>query len=174
MMQWYGIDLGWAYNSLLPNIYRQTYCRHHALDILHDALVRFAMTDNNGRYEQPHAYLRTIVRNLLLDSVKESARVISLEFDDEKLENGRPGNLPSVEHITPSAEHIADIQQRLHILQSVIDRLPARCRKAFWLYRIEGLPQQEIADQLGISLNMVQRHIMRAMQDMLEARDLLR
>lgn len=175
MMQWHGIDLGWAYKSLLPNIYRQTYCRHHALDILHDALVRFAMTSNAGRYEQPHAYLRTIVRNLLVDSARESFRVISLDAEEEKLKNDNPEKVQIAEqHITPSAEHIADIQQRLQILQGVIDRLPARCRKAFWLYRIEGLQQQDIAQQLGISLNMVQRHIMRAMQDLLEARDLLR
>ena len=53
-------------------------------------------------------------------------------------------------------------------------RIGDRHYRTIWPFRIEGLPQQEIAAQLGISLNMVQRHIMRAMLDLLEARDLVR
>lgn len=172
-MLWFGIDLQWAYSDLLPNIYRQTYCKHHARDILHDALVRFALTTSPGRVEQPHAYLRIIVRNLLIDSHRESARFIQLPLEIDSLEQ-QHDNLPQEHTTAPSAEHLADIQQRLHAMQNLINRLPPRCKEAFWLYRIEGLPQQDIADRLGVSLNMVQRHIMRAMVDLLEARELIR
>lgn len=171
-MQWFGIDLQWAYSDLLPNIYRQTYCKHHARDILHDALVRFALSTSPGRGEQPHAYLRTIVRNLLIDSHKESALLVQLPSEPDSFEQ-RYDN-PHEQSTVPSAEHLADIQQRLNIMQSLINRLPPRCKEAFWLYRIEGLPQQDIAARLGVSLNMVQRHIMRAMVDLLEARELIR
>lgn len=169
LMHWHGIDLHWAYADLLPGIYRRTHCLHHAYDILHDALIRFALTRNPRRQEQPHAYLRIIVRNLLTDSYHEKARRVSLP-EEENAAVFALTNQP----FAPSAEHLADIQQRLHMLQAIIDRLPPRCRETFWLFRIEGLPQQEIAAQLGISLNMVQRHIMRAMLDLLEARDLVR
>jgi RNA polymerase sigma factor (sigma-70 family) len=172
-MVWFGIDLQWAYSDLLPNIYRQTYCKHHARDILHDALVRFALTTSPGRVEQPHAYLRIIVRNLLIDSHREAARLVPLPSDDDTIEK-RYDSARFGQPTMPSAEHLADIQQRLHIMQSLINRLPPRCKEVFWLYRIEGLPQQDIADRFGISLNMVQRHIIRAMVDLLEARELIR
>ena len=168
MMQWHGIDLRWAYADLLPNICRQTHCRQYAFDILHDALVRFALTRSRGRQEQPHAYLRTIVRNLLVDSHREQAWLVSLPEEDEA--QAQP---LAKQAFTPSAEHLADIQQRLHILQTIIDRLPSRCREVFWLFRIDGLRQQEIAARLGISLNMVERHVKRALLDLLEARDLV-
>ena len=166
MMQWHGIDLRWAYADLLPNICRQTHCRQYAFDILHDALVRFALARSAGRQEQPHAYLRTIVRNLLVDSHREQARLVPLP-EEEATQS------LADQSFTPSAEHLADIQQRLRILQTIIDRLPPRCREVFWLLRIEGLKQQEIATKLGISLNMVERHVKRALLDLLEARDLV-
>jgi len=176
ILTWHGIDLRWAYADLLPSIQRQTASRHHAYDILHDALVRFAMARNPERAEQPHAYLRTIVRNLLIDSYKDTSRFVPLAPESGEQCEEHPGAyLPDTEeYFSPSPEHLADLQQRLQMMQNILDRLPPRCREVFWLYRIEGLKQHMIAEKLGISLNMVQRHIMRALVDLLEARDLIR
>lgn len=164
---WHGIDLHWAYSDLLPTIYRQTGYRRTACDVLHDALIRFAISSNVGRLEQPHAYLRTIVRNLLVDGYKDQSRFLPLE-DEET------GAIHELDHpVAPSTEHLLDMQQRLSLLLNIIDHMPARCKEVFVLFRIEGLAQQEIAEKLGISVNMVQKHIMRAMLDLLEAQDLI-
>ena len=45
---WLGLDLHWAYGSLLPAIWRSTRCIHRAQDVLHDAFVRYALS---GRHE---------------------------------------------------------------------------------------------------------------------------
>ncbi len=63
------------------------------------------------------------------------------------------------------------MQQRLEQVQAVLNCLPARCGEVFWLFRIEGLRQGEIASRLGISVNMVERHVMRAMVDLRALRD---
>ncbi|GAB7562753.1 sigma-70 family RNA polymerase sigma factor [Methylobacillus methanolivorans] len=164
---WHGIDLQWAYSDLLPSIYRHTGYHRIACDVLHDALIRFAISSSPGRLEQPHAYLRTIVRNLLIDGYQEQSRFLPL-VDEETGENHEL-NQPAA----PSAEHLIDMQQRLTALLNIIDHMPARCKEVFLLFRIEGLSQQEIAEKLGISINMVQKHIMRAMLDLLEAKDLI-
>lgn len=173
MMHWYGIDLRWAYADLLPSIYKQTYCKHSAYDILHDALVRFALSANPNRQQQPHAYLRTITQNLVMDVFKERARCIS--FDSQDFDSSMFHTINDVHQpdFSPSAEHLLDIKQRLQLIQNIMDKLPSKCRQVFWLYRIESMPQQEIAVRLNISTNMVQRHVMRAMLDLLEARDLI-
>lgn len=53
-------------------------------------------------------------------------------------------------------------------LQNKIDRLihelPPVCRNVFLLSRYEGMSQQQIADQLGISINTVDNHIKRALK----------
>jgi RNA polymerase sigma-70 factor (ECF subfamily) len=175
LMIWHGIDLHWAYSALLPNICRQIVCKQSALDILHDSLVRFALARNPNRHEQPHAYLQIIVRNLMINNHRVSNRFVPLQTEDFDTEDRTDADKHSSYDyaFAPSAEHLLDVQQRIVAMQSLIDRLPPRCREVFWLYRIEGLSQAEIASRLGVSLNMVERHVMRSMQDLLKASALI-
>lgn len=176
-LYWHGIDLRWAYTNMLPSIHRRSSHVHQAYDILHDALVRFALSKSPYRIQQPEAYLQTIVRNLLLDSHREAARFVPLSTESHEEVDKKHGlydeNQIVIENFAPSPEHLADIQQRLTLLQSIIDCLPPRCREVFWLFRIEGMRQQAIAEHLGISLNMVERHVMRALLDLRAAKELI-
>ena len=56
-----------------------------------------------------------------------------------------------------------DARQRLRAFAETIAALPPRCREAFVLSRFEGLANGEIAGRLGISRNMVEKHVMRAL-----------
>ncbi|HXD79470.1 MAG TPA: RNA polymerase sigma-70 factor [Puia sp.] len=49
-------------------------------------------------------------------------------------------------------------------LFAAIDELPEQCRKVFRMSRYETLKQQEIADQLGISIKTVKNHITHALK----------
>ena len=175
-MNWYGLDLRWAYAELLPGISRQTYSIQLSYDVLHDALLRFAFTKNLQKIEQPHAYLRTIVKNILVDTHREMARFVPLFVDDRDGDGSHEiERTPHLleETLSPSPEHLADLLQRLQALQNIIDCLPPRCREVFWLFRVEGVSQREIAEKLKISLNMVERHIIRALVDLRSAKDLV-
>ena len=173
MMFWHGIDLRWAYADLLPSIYRQTFCKHSAHDVLHDALVRFALSKNPSREQQPHAYLQIIVRNLLIDNYHHQNRYVQLPEElQERIEDNLNEHDASVA-FHPSAEHMADINQRIQALQALVEHLPGRCREVFWLFKIEGMRQEAIATQLGISQNMVEKHMITAMKKLLAAKDLI-
>lgn len=164
-MNWQGIDLRWAYNDLLLSLSRQTRCVQHAYDVLHDALLRFALAQHAQPLAQPNAYLRQVAQSVLIDHFRRNARLQPLPEHHEETGD---------EHCAPSAEHLLDIQQRLSALQRILDCLPPRCREVFWLARIEGYAQKEIAQQLDISLNMVERHMARALITLRNARELLR
>ncbi len=161
-MFWHGIDLRWAYADLLPSINRQIYCKHLACDILHDALIRFAVTKNPNREQQPHAYLRTITQNLVLERYRKESYAQSYQQ-----------SLGYEELSTPSPEYLTDLRQRLILVSQIIDELPARCQEVFIMFRLEGVKQKQIAEQLGISLNMVERHLIRALLDIRSAREAL-
>lgn len=168
-MDWYGIDLRWAYANLLPAICQQTKSIHLAQDILHDALLRYALLDNFKTILCPHAYLRKVVNSILVDNYRHTKQFVSLNADkSDKDRDEVVLNLSEIQY-APSSEHLVDLQQRLSALQIVINALPPKCREVFWLYRVDGLSQPEIAKQLGISLNMVEKHMMRAMIDLSEA-----
>lgn len=161
---WHGVDLRWAYADLLGGIQRRTGCSQRARDILHDALIRFALVAKRQPVNEPHAYLRTTVRSVLIDQFRDEARWVQpggQEGDQEGM-----GIDPEFEPVVPSAEHMADLRQRLVILQGLFDSLPPRRREVFWLFRVEGYRQAEIATKLGISQTMVERHVMRALIDL--------
>ncbi len=59
--------------------------------------------------------------------------------------------------LTP--ERIVEAVQMLNAILRVIEALPQQARDAFYLRRIAGLEQSQIAAKLGISLSTVKRHI---------------
>ncbi|MBV2159270.1 RNA polymerase sigma factor [Achromobacter denitrificans] len=161
MTTWHGVDLRWAYADLLGGIQRRTGCVHRAHDVLHDSLVRMALVRRDTPIPCPHAYLRVVVGNVIADRFKDEARWV--ELPDEE-------GTGVVLECAPSAEHVAELNQRLRFMQTILDCLPPRCREVFWFFCVEGYTQPEIAARLGISLKIVERHVARAMLDIRAAR----
>jgi RNA polymerase sigma-70 factor (ECF subfamily) len=166
-MSWHGVDLNWAYTVLLRGIQRRTACIHRSYEILHDSLVRLALVNREEPIPQPHAYLSIVVRNVLADRYREESRWVELSDNEDTPEHLLAGG---ASEYAPSAEHLADLKQRLEITQKILDCLPPRCREVFWHFCVEGYTQPEIAAKLNISLKVVERHVMRAMIDIRAAR----
>ena len=53
-------------------------------------------------------------------------------------------------------------------LARVLGELPPKCRQAFVLNRIEGWTQAEVATYMGLSKNMIERYVMRAIEHVRE------
>jgi RNA polymerase sigma factor (sigma-70 family) len=165
-MHWCGINLQWAYTDLLGYIRFKVACPHVAKDILHDAFIRYTVSTSLNKEQEPHAYMRSIAKNLIVDSYHHQQRFISLEAEVGL-------NREWLDAPAMSVEHLNDIKQRLEMIQQILEQLPPRCRQVFWMYRVEGYTQPEIAANLGISKNMVERHVMRAILDLTSARELM-
>lgn len=151
---WGGINLEWAYTDVLRRIGRRTSCVQRAKDILHDALIYFAVSSNPAREASPQAFLNGIVNHLLVDEFRYQSRFVEeTHIDEDAL----------VIEATP--EQLYETRQKLHYLQRIVDQLPEKCRRVFWLYYVDEMKQREIAHALGISTNMVERHLIRAMLD---------
>lgn len=165
-MVWCGINLQWAYGDLLSYIRFKVSCPHAAKDILHDAFIRYTVSTSANKGLEPHAYMRSIAKNLIADAYNSSQRFVSLEADAGL-------NREWLESPVLSVEQLNDIKQRLEIIQQILEQLPPRCRQVFWMYRVEGYTHAEIAEKLQISKNMVERHVMRAILDLSSARELI-
>lgn len=180
-MNWCNVDLDWAYGDLLKSIHRHTRCLDRAYDVLHDALIRLALVEGRGRIGTPHAYLRIVVRSVLANHGADMARWMPFPDGDETmgehpdmtaaragLDRCRDDRTPA-----PTPEMLTDLRQRLRAVERIIQCLPPRCREVFWLHRVEGFSQPEIASRLGITVKIVERHVMRALIDIRAARDAL-
>ncbi|WP_354298397.1 RNA polymerase sigma factor [Phenylobacterium koreense] len=61
-------------------------------------------------------------------------------------------------------------KQELRAATEALLGLPPRTRRIFILHRLEGRKSREVADQLGISVSAVEKHMVKAMQHLSSVR----
>ncbi|WP_255608592.1 RNA polymerase sigma factor [Methylosinus sp. Sm6] len=64
---------------------------------------------------------------------------------------------------------VVEADEKWRPLHTAIEGLPPRCREVFLLYLLESLSLGEIAQRLGVSQNMAQKHMRLAVRRCLEA-----
>lgn len=142
------------YNELLNYFTHAVRDGHEAQDLVQNAFERLLSAQHAGqRTDNPRAMLYRIARNLLVDRHRHLR--VRQHDGDEVLQ--QQAALPSCE-----PETVVAGMQRLRLLADAIEALPPRCRAAFVRHRIDGLSHAEVAAEMGISLNMVERHVMLA------------
>lgn len=149
------------YQELLNYFARMVRSRDGAADLVHEAYARVLALQQTGQViHQPRALLYRTARNLLIDQHRRNAvRGHWAEVDETPLRD--IAELPAPAGDEP--EVAATSAQAMASLIATIDALPLRCREAFILHKFDGLPQAEVAAQMGISRKMVEQHIQRAM-----------
>lgn len=129
--------------------------RQVAEDVVHDAYVRVLERASDTPIEQPRAFLYRTALNLVIDghrrNVTRQAESLDALGNEERF-------------CTPSLHSSFDQSQRLDLLQRALDELPALCRESFLLRKLDGLSHAQIAEHLGISRSLVEKHIVNAMK----------
>ena len=133
-------------------LYRQVRCPQDAADLTQDTFLRAFDAQQLAHIQQPRAYLSTVARRLLCSLWRRR------KLEQSYLE--QLADLP--QGYAPSAEDVALVREAIEAIDQLLKGLPLRVRRAFLLNRLEGMPQQTIATQLGVSLATVERDLRRA------------
>ncbi|OHX18470.1 sigma-70 family RNA polymerase sigma factor [Chromobacterium sphagni] len=146
------------YRELLNFLVRATGSKSRAEDVAQDVYLkvlshRASPSAATRAVESPRALLYAAARNLLIDQHRRDS--LRRHQDIADLELAAPSQWEP-------ERRLADRQQAALLLQA-IETLPPRCRQAFVLFKLEGLSQADIAVQMGISRNMVEKHIINGM-----------
>jgi len=122
-------------------------CASHAEDIVQDAALKICLTGRCADVHNPKSYLCRMVRNLAIDFVRRSARAGQLTAADSNMEN-----VPA-----PSAcpQRRMESCQSLQAISAALAAQPARMSAVFVRHRIEGVPQKELAAEIGVSPALV-------------------
>jgi len=122
-------------------------------DLIQDAYVKVLETRRRSpeRLYATKAFLFTVARNLALDRLRHE-KVLPFE----PLGAGEDDNI--VEDLPDVAEAVGR-RQELELLTEAVQSLPERCRQVMTMRKIYGLPQKEIARQLGISEHTVEAQV---------------
>ena len=136
--------------------------RQQAEDLAHDTFVR-VLESKSARVEQPRAYLHQTARNIAVDAYRRADRREALELqglDQSAPHSGDP-------------EHFMHAVQLADSIERALAELPLNCRRIFIWQKIEGMTQQEIAERLGLSKNMVEKYMIRTLRHLRERLDAL-
>lgn len=132
-------------------------------DLRQEVYARVYDAARAGLPEHAAAFLMTTARNLLIDRARRS-QVVSIDAYAEL-------EYLAVDELTP--ERYASGKMELGVLVEALEALPTRCRQVVVLRKVDGLSQREVAAQMGIAEDTVEKQIakgMRALADALGAR----
>jgi RNA polymerase sigma-70 factor (ECF subfamily) len=143
------------YRSLRSAAERVLRSPESAADVVQDTYLKIAAMDQNAVVDNPLAFLHRITRNLSIDRLREKEvrdRHVDTGYLPDDVADGSPGG----------EQHVLG-QQRLAWLAMAVDELPPKCREIFRMRKVELMHPEQIADALGISRNMVEKHLRKAL-----------
>ena len=123
-------------------------------DALYEAYANTYRAMESQSLDSPRAYLFVAARNIALNQLNKYANRVETSFADAELDE--------VAGDEPSAEEQLIEQQRQALMREAIELLPRQCRQVFMLRKQHHCSHRSIAEQLGISVRTVERHIANA------------
>ncbi len=108
----------------------------------------------------PLSYFFTVAKNCILQEMRR-AKIVRIDTmaDIDEL---------ALASEVPSSERIVTARSELERVLSLIADLPPRARQIVEMRKIYGLSQREIADRLGVSINVVENEASRGLKAVLE------
>ena len=143
------------YRELVSFLSARLGSRQAAEDVAHDAYLRVLERTGTQQIEHPRAFLYRTALNLVIDRhrrhlLRQSEPLEVLDLDER--------------WHSPAPTQNMQLDQRLALMQKALDELSQPCRDSFLLRKLEGLSHQQIAEHLGISRSLVEKHIVNAMK----------
>ena len=154
-----------AYKQLFRLLYPRLkgYCmlfvsdENEAEDIIQDSFISFWEKRNSINIKQPiESYLFVIVKNKCLNYLK-NLRLESRNIPYEQLHATELQHLYQLDLLEKEEQSLEDIL--IHCFHESVNELPPKMRDVFIKCKLEGRKQKDVAEELGISLKMVEKHI---------------
>lgn len=135
-----------------------------AEDILQELWIR-AAAGAPGPIEDPLAYLYRAANNLMLDRHRAALRAARRDEEWTEASGGLDEAAPD-----PSAEDVLIARERLRAAEATLASLGERTDVIFRRFRLDGVSQRHIAEEQGLSLSAVEKHLQRAYRALLGLR----
>ena len=111
-------------------------------------------------------YMFTLTKNRCIDFLRRKANAEKgKKILQDTYEQELRMKIYSLEALNPS--FITD-SNREQLIAHAIDSLPEKCRKIFFLHKIDGKKYREIAEEMNISVNTVENHMANALRKLRE------
>lgn len=128
-----------------------------AEDAAQETYLRLVRALTRAEIEHPRIFLFHVARNVAAN-VGQRRR-----FEANLFRSLTDADLSDAVDVQARIEQQVIARQQLRLVAAAIDELPPRCREVFVLSAFDGLANGEIGIRLGITRNMVEKHLMKAL-----------
>ena len=123
-----------------------------AEDLVQNAFMKAWQNVEAGQdFDSFKGYMYRVVRNECISFLRQRREIVGID------------EVPEV------SDETVDTSQRDARIWKAIDELPERCREVFLLSKHDGLSNEEIAEELGISIKTVKNQMTKAFSRLREA-----
>lgn len=144
------------FDRYAPAIYRVARMRglghDDADDIVQQTMVSISSHIGDFRYDRDRGRFRNWVRTITENKIRSAWRKRSHAPADDRLLNAISDDAPSVEDVWEDEWRMQDL---IWCLDQVERDIPPRKMEAFRKYVLEGLPAEEVARQMGMTVGNV-------------------
>ena len=122
-------------------------------DLIQEAFLRLQVYCRDKDVAQTEAFLVRTALNLSIDQHRRATTAALV-----------PGGLDRMQLIDPkpAPDAVCAVQERLQHMRAGLANLSPRQREVFLLNRVEGYSFMQIAEQLHLSMSMVEKHAAKA------------
>ena len=135
-----------------------------AEDLLQELWIKAAAA--RGPVRDPLPYLYRSANNLMLDRRRSELRQAKRDHDWSGADDGEVEQAS----LAPASEAILIDRNELEITRAALTALGERTETIFRRFRLDGASQRQIAEELGISLSAVEKHLQKAYRALIELR----
>lgn len=158
----------WVGSNIIPHeadlrarLRRMAVPEEEISEIVQDTYVRIAQLDRVSHIENGRAYFFTAARSILLQRIRRD-RIVRIDAMTEM-------EALTLADDDPGPERRVSARMHLQHVRALINALPEPCREIFELRRVQGVPQRDIAERLGIPEHKVEAHSRRGLTLILRA-----
>jgi RNA polymerase sigma-70 factor (ECF subfamily) len=139
-----------------------------AEDLLHELWLKVS-TGERGPIASPLSYLFRAADTLMIDRYRSQRQADKRDRDWSEASGGA---LPGVSD-APSVERHLIGRQQARLVAETLDRLGQRAAAVFRRHRIDGVPQRQVAREMGASLSTVESDLRGAYRALAELKERL-
>lgn len=145
--------------GLLRFLTRKLNSSEQAEDIAQNAFARIQSLKHLPEMENSKAYLYQVASNLVIDQKRREK--LHGAYVQREFNHAQGDAMPNGES-SPEENLIA--QRQIEALERTLNKLPAKCRRAFLMHRSEGMSYREIALELSVTVSSVEKYILQALK----------
>lgn len=143
------------WQELLDAAYRRVKVQETAMELVQSLLVNlYLKRETIALNTSLRNYLHTALKNRVLNTVR--SELVRNTYQQHVLRESTPYQPDAA-----SSLQLKELQQKI---DESCASMPEKCREVFYLSRKEHLSYQHIAQQLDISVNTVEKHMVKALK----------